>query len=205
MLDEAKFKGDLKGFPVEIVDRMIVCMKLEDSELTDSECVNYLQQSIHCAFEWCNTIEGSDFWSRVVSERDFTIFVNRYPKQESKSPYKGYIKGFPEEIVARLIAILKDGNSNLTFNSCITMLEEGGGSSFIWNKTVEGHVFWKDVMNYKDFNLFFRHYPKTKSDKEPKATIKKFDIIDHPERFTITNPKATQLNFNTKTIKKQEL
>jgi len=42
----------------------------------------------------------------------------------------------------------------------VNILQKYPGSAFEWIKTEAGPAFWNDVINDKDFNLFFEEYPE---------------------------------------------
>lgn len=69
---------------------------------------------------------------------------------------KGDIKDFPIEVVQAMVdEQVKQGNKADVgiFQDCI----RGG---FRWLETKEGHDFWKEVIVYENFELFFEEYPK---------------------------------------------
>lgn len=76
------------------------------------------------------------------------------------------LEGFPEEIIElMLIKQVQAGNTK-----DITVFENNIGSDnicggFNWDDTTEGEDFWKDVLVDKDFDLFFKLYPKENNSK----------------------------------------
>lgn len=76
-------KGDIKGFPVEVIAKMLE-RQYEQSEVVDvsvfeNDKIAFVYQS---GFDWNNTLEGDSFWHDVIMERDFSEFYKRYPKAE---------------------------------------------------------------------------------------------------------------------------
>lgn len=75
------YKGQLEGFPREIVERMLECQVeqgnpkdvavFEVGRCTDQRCKG---------FTWKNTSEGHDFWNKVIENKNFTTFFEKYPK-----------------------------------------------------------------------------------------------------------------------------
>lgn len=83
-----------------------------------------------------------------------------------KSDLKGDIKDFPIEIVQRMVDYQYEqtGKYNVSlFQDCKTSDKHAG--CFTWGNTAEGHLFWSKVINYKEFDVFFKKYPKTMKKK----------------------------------------
>ena len=71
----------------------------------------------------------------------------------------GDIKGFPIEVVQKMLERqVEQGHTEdikaFQENSCSTFY------GFDWNTSEEGHAFWNEVISQKDFDLFFKKYPK---------------------------------------------
>lgn len=85
------------------------------------------------------------------------------------------IEGFPIEVVEKMLEKqqIQRGYTN------ITTLQDSVCGTFQWCNTSEGHDFWRKVILNKDFNLFFKKYPKKSkyvyiyqdSTKNPKDVI----------------------------------
>ena len=77
--------------------------------------------------------------------------------------YGGDIYGFPEEVIELMLDKQdKQGNdidSSIFEHDKYATATEGG---FNWTDTIEGMGFWNSVLENKDFNLFFKRYPKQK-------------------------------------------
>ena len=74
-------KGEIKDFPIEIVQRMID-YQVEQGNEAD---VKVFQRKNYSAsylggFSWDNTVEGFDFWDDVINDKEFYVFFNKYPK-----------------------------------------------------------------------------------------------------------------------------
>lgn len=74
----------------------------------------------------------------------------------------GEISDFPIEVVEKMVSEqVKQGNLP---NPTIFALKnsasycEGG---FTWDVAKDGHYFWEDVIRMKNFDVFFKKYPKT--------------------------------------------
>ena len=72
--------GAIKDFPIEIVQKMIDYQFnsnginnikiLQDPLLIETDYV----------FDWFKTIEGYEFWDRVIHNKEFEIYFKKYPK-----------------------------------------------------------------------------------------------------------------------------
>ena len=89
--------------------------------------------------------------------------------------YKGKIKGFPEEVVEKML----EHQAREGYPRDVTVFEKNKFAStfergFRWGKTNEGEEFWFNVIKNKDFDLFFERYPK---DNYPKKTYPKVMMV----------------------------
>lgn len=157
--------GELRGIPKEIIERMLECQY----ELTGGASLELLEECANNSFNFARTIEGVDFWNEVLVERNYKIFFKRYPelryvyKVEDGDLIKG-LSGFPIEVVQRMVdyQYMQTGVSNvLIFQNNVVAGIHGYG--FYWYDTAEGDDFWRDVIENKDFAIFFKRYPKVVS------------------------------------------
>jgi hypothetical protein len=75
--------------------------------------------------------------------------------------YKGQLEGFPKEIVEKMLEEQeKQGNKRdvSVFERILSTSYSNGG--FTWDLTKENNQFWKEVLEDKNFTLFFEKYPK---------------------------------------------
>ena len=79
------YKGQLEGFPREIVERMLECQVEQGNpkDISVFEEDKYAGQS-RKGFTWENTLEGHDFWARILIYGKLDAFFIKYPKT---SPY----------------------------------------------------------------------------------------------------------------------
>lgn len=75
------YKGDLEGFPSEIVKKMLE-RQVEQGNTRDISIFIgdiYAERELS-GFDWCDTVEGLDFWSEVIENKKFDLFFKKYPK-----------------------------------------------------------------------------------------------------------------------------
>ena len=74
---------------------------------------------------------------------------------------KGAIEAFPIEVVQRMVdnQIEQGNKANVAIfqDLCANDVDHGG---FDWIKTSEGLDFWRTVILQKQFDIFFKKYPK---------------------------------------------
>lgn len=74
-----EFKGELKGFPREVVEKMLerqVEQGYERDLIVFEECE-------YDGFVWGKSIEKHYFWCKVILEKDFNLFFEKYPKTQT--------------------------------------------------------------------------------------------------------------------------
>lgn len=146
-------------------------------------------------FWWSDTPEKFDFWNSIHNG-NYSVYYKKYGFlgyiEHHQPPllfYKGEIADFPPEVVELMLQrqFEQTGKRNVyVFEYCKDSAVEKGG--FEWRKSPEDFYFWNNVINHKNFNLFFEKYPKqqtiinshtktnqneTNSEKNSKTTISK--------------------------------
>ena len=76
-------KGKLEGFPKEIIARMLDCQEEQGNprDVTVFEKMINTKQSDK-GFTWNKTKDTWYFWCKVIREKDFNLFFEKYPKQD---------------------------------------------------------------------------------------------------------------------------
>lgn len=97
--------GDLKGFPIEVVEEMLKYQKQQTGK-KDVSIFQYLNFTDiqGGGFCWEDTIEGYEFWNDVIRYKKFNVFFERYPKVSKKVYIRGDKnngKGVIEELEKR--------------------------------------------------------------------------------------------------------
>ena len=93
-------------------------------------------------FIWENTIEGHDFWRRVISCKEFDVFFERYPKV-SKNVYIFGDKKLYKNVIKSLE---KRGGINVT-----NLIGNSGGIYYIDPKT--NHIETCSQLEEKLYNV----------------------------------------------------
>ena len=77
-------KGDLEGFPKEIISRMLDCQEeqgnLRDVSIFESSKSTDLEPG---GFDWYRTKEKGSFWYKVINNKNFDFFFEMYPKKDN--------------------------------------------------------------------------------------------------------------------------
>ena len=75
------YKGQLDGFPREIVERMLECQVEQGNPKDVSVFEKHKEASVEKGgFYWSDTSEGRDFWVDILSLRRLDTFFKKYPK-----------------------------------------------------------------------------------------------------------------------------
>lgn len=82
--DLAEIKGDIEGFPPEIVELMLT-RQVEQGQKKDITVFQEARTASYrtdCdgGFTWSDTIEKHDFWNAVIDGENFDLFFEKYPK-----------------------------------------------------------------------------------------------------------------------------
>ena len=141
---------------------------------------------------------------KVINAKEFTALHRREELDlESYSP-KGELEGFPKEIIARMLECQEEqGNPRdiSVFERDRTAGQYVGG--FARYETKEGNRFWYDVVNNKDFNLFFKKYPK--QDNQESKTAKYAQVGDNAILSDYTSTQSSvEIEINTTEDNSQE-
>jgi hypothetical protein len=82
IVKEEDLIGDIANFPLEVVQKMILC-QIQQGNPAD---VSVFQNSANAnkmekGFDW---LYDEDFWYNVIKERDFELFFKKYPNSKNK-------------------------------------------------------------------------------------------------------------------------
>ena len=78
-----QYQGELKGFPPEVVELMLQ-RQVEQGNTRDIEVFEEERNAgkENGGFTWIDTPEGRNFWNSIISEKDFNLFFEKYPKEQ---------------------------------------------------------------------------------------------------------------------------
>lgn len=132
-----QFKGDLEGFPEEVVNRMLYYQQEQGNERNVEVFEREKNTSRYSGgFTWGHTEEGHTFWDNVITHRDFKLFFDRYHKTKTKSE-EILIKDLPEPY--KSIALKEETLLPLKPKEELTLRD------FKWGSSPYGVDFWKAV------------------------------------------------------------
>ena len=149
-------KGDLEGFPLEVIDKMIE-RQVEQGNIANVEVFETRRTSddSYKGFYWETTEEGCYFWTSVIDNKNFDLFFEKYPKEEEKT--------FP-----RIIEVYHHLIDDWIPRVCI--------------KVVDGEaVCWKNAHSFEEAEKATSTKPWTQwqeVQEEPKEEYKPFDFSD---------------------------
>ena len=90
-----EFKGELRGFPKEVVERMLFWQENQTGERDISVFEeDVATHSYRGGFNWEDTIEGYEFWDDVIRNRNFDRFyeiTGGKVEETSGEPMRCYI------------------------------------------------------------------------------------------------------------------
>ena len=143
--------GDLKNFPIEVVEKMLQKQYKQFGEKDISIFQN--NRYSEKGFSWNNTIEGYDFWRRVICCKEFDVFFERYPKLSKNV----YIFG-DEKLYANVIKSLEK-RGGINANNLIG----NKGVYYIDPKT--NHIERTSYLDEKLYNVITSTFEKIEPDK----------------------------------------
>lgn len=85
MSNQPTYKGDLEGFPAEVVEKMLE----RQFEQTGKRNISVFENErtsdlLEKGFTWGESTEDFDFWNEVICDKNFDVFFERYPKTEPR-------------------------------------------------------------------------------------------------------------------------
>lgn len=77
--------GDIKDFPIEVVQKMLE----RQVEQWNEEDVQVFQIIAIGGFDWSTSEEGLTFWKEVIRQKNFDLFFKKYPRVDTHVYYRG--------------------------------------------------------------------------------------------------------------------
>lgn len=126
-----KYKGELKGFPQEVVEKMLERQEEQGNKRDVSVFEDHNTASVAGGgFNWEYSIEGRLFWTQVIDDRNFGLFFDKYPNKENMNDDKDVTLAQYAEILEQLEEEIRaDGSLHITLY--------GDGSGELNNGNVE--------------------------------------------------------------------
>lgn len=119
-------------------------------------------------FSRFDTPENWSFWNEI-SSGNYSVYYEKYGvvfttdgvRRFPGSFYKGQLEGFPPEVVELMLQRQFEQTGKRDISVFEANRQAGKSSNgFTWEDTIEGHHFWEDVIEDKNFDVFFKKYPK---------------------------------------------
>lgn len=108
-VEQSDLVGKIKDFPIEVVEKMI------EEQVRQGNCPNVEVFQTDATFDvedggfdWNKTDDGMDFWEEVITESNFELFFEKYPKKAKLV----YIAGDSEIGMDIIKTLQKNGGIN---------------------------------------------------------------------------------------------
>lgn len=105
-INKSDICGAIKGFPLEVVQRM-AALTMKEVHINAEEALKVLSRNPWSGFTWSETSEGNMFWYKVIGRHEWWRFYERYPANLTTPIRYAVVKEssdgcFPEEIAGYL-------------------------------------------------------------------------------------------------------
>lgn len=146
-------KGELEGFPIEVVQRMVDC-QVEQGNKADVKVFQEKNTNSYDGFSWQKTEDGFDFWDDVIYYRKFYVFFEKYPKEETSEIenakqeidthvyYRG-VAGRGKEIISELVKLGGINYYNISAeskNCCYAIDPKNKRINFLASDSLYSHI-----------------------------------------------------------------
>lgn len=143
------YKGDIAGFPFEVVDKMLHYQKQQGNSRNITvfeEC--RFKNDLDEGFSWNKTSEGYNFWQEVIGNKYFDKFFEMYPKEERAEPGFPTLAEcrarFPQGTTFNNSNILSPGINDYTIDDTPSYMYENTGKTFHVKWSNKAFTIWKD-------------------------------------------------------------
>lgn len=90
-VEQSDLIGAIADFPIEVVEKMIERQVQQGNKPDVKAFHRYASNDAkNGGFNWNDTIEGELFWDKVIGDRNFNVFFERYPKDINSQILKAY-------------------------------------------------------------------------------------------------------------------
>lgn len=123
-----EFKGQLKGFPPEVVKKMLENQIMQGNP-RNIEVFEKSTSAIKSngGFNWDITPENNNFWRKVIDDKNWNIFFNLYPK--TIYPKVMLVSNDNQIWKKRVVVIAKDDNRYISWGIAETLEQRKEASS----------------------------------------------------------------------------
>lgn len=172
-LENYEPKGQLIGFPKEIIARMLDYQEEQGNprDVTVFEDKRYAGEN-RKGFAWNYTKEGYDFWEPVINKKNFNLFFGRYPKKENNQDNQEFRVGDKViDIISNQIGTI-DKVKKHKFDNDIDIVVDYGNND-ICGYEVDSYIIRPHLLHYRDdYNydiIDFNNLPKRQEPKRWRA------------------------------------
>lgn len=126
-INNMNYKGQLQGFPKEVVDKMLEHQERQGNE----KDITVFEQNIEATkptggFTWEDTHEGRIFWSDVISCNRFDTFFAMYPKKDAQQDNVVALPSYYNNDNGSLYKVATERGWNAYLFDIVKRLERGG-------------------------------------------------------------------------------
>lgn len=143
------YKGDIAGFPFEVVDKMLHYQKQQGNKMSIAvfeEC--RFKNDLDEGFSWNKTSEGYPFWQEVIGNKYFDKFFEMYPKEgkaKAGIPTLSMCKEkFPQGTTFNNGNVLNQCLNDWTIDDSPSYIYEDRDKSFHVKWSNKTFTIWKD-------------------------------------------------------------
>lgn len=165
-------KGQLEGFPKEIIAKMLDYQEKQGNKRN----VSIFEKRIvtgrfNEGFSWDKTQEGGVFWHKVINNKDFDFFFERYPKKDNTQDFRINDKVY--DILLKEVGVVQDivYSSNIAYGLSVEF--KSGLKSYTINGCYTHECKNPQLLHYQeDYNynvIDFSNLPKRQETKRWRA------------------------------------
>ena len=146
------YKGQLKGFPQEVVEKMLNEQVKQGNKRDVSVFEDAVNSGGYKGFDWENTEDGIFFWSEIIDNLNFDLFFEHYPKKQMfKRGDKILVWNIHEENTEEMIALTYIDGAKFPV-ICVEIADE---YNFIIGKTfyTAGWKHWKPIQQVTEVTM----------------------------------------------------
>ena len=106
------YKGEIAGFPVEVVEKMFdYQVKQGNPRNVKLFEINNCAPSLSGGFTWDDTTEGYDFWSDVIIHKNFERFFEKYPEIKLVESFYEQLHAIRDKVIDAILSNIKNNKA----------------------------------------------------------------------------------------------